>query len=72
MAMEEGQATRTDIGQTDLPDSALLNEIGKPVEKRTLLPRGVTGRAPVQLDPIHAAMQSSLTRQECLDQPAPP
>ena len=69
--MQMHQALRTDIGQADLPDSPLLNEIGQPIEKRTLLPGGVTSRTPVQLDSIHAALKSPLTGEKRVHQPAP-
>ena len=69
--MQMHQALRTDIGHADFPDSALLNKISQPIEKRTLLPGGVTSRAPMQLDSIHAALKSPLTGDKRLHQPAP-
>ena len=57
MIVQKPQALGTDVGDTELADLTLFHKISETVEKRTLLPGGITGCAPVQLDPIELATQ---------------
>ena len=59
--MHPGQPFGADIGHTDFGDGAIENAVRQTIEKLHLLPRGVAGRAPVQLHASQMALKSLAT-----------